>query len=464
MPETNEPSAPEPTPDVVAPPPVVEPQTRAVWAWFVLGAIFIFLISSELIPDPKPEKPASAAAPELVVKLKSALVFKDAAIGASKTTQKDPLGDLIKEAEEDADKNSEASQVSLAAGLEAKTPLSTKALDHLKRSSEPLDQTVYKIYSSDKLEEKWVRGVDSQFPENFLGRLIRAHALAKAGVTGARSAVVSATDQALYVLLGLGFVFGAFLGLIALFGGIIALGVARIKPVGYPCGPLTKLGGDRLALRMSVFFLLFLVIPSVVAILLHKRLVPGASLFIGEVLLLISLVIVQRTPFFGVADPVKKIIGDTRRWPMHILYGLTGFCANIPVVVILALGGQALFRNAPEPTHPLTDQLESGASPLSWFFLYLLAAVMAPILEEISFRGLLLPALGRFMKPVYSILLTGFLFGAIHPQGPVLWAALASVGAMSAVLAYFSGSLIPSMTMHFIHNSAIMFAQFVLFT
>jgi membrane protease YdiL (CAAX protease family) len=94
--------------------------------------------------------------------------------------------------------------------------------------------------------------------------------------------------------------------------------------------------------------------------------------------------------------------------------------------------------------------------------MYVLVSVMAPLIEETAFRGLLFPALSRYLSPAASILLSGFMFGAIHPQGPLLWAALGGIGAVAALLSYLTGSLIPSMVMHACQNFCVLTLSVVL--
>jgi membrane protease YdiL (CAAX protease family) len=48
------------------------------------------------------------------------------------------------------------------------------------------------------------------------------------------------------------------------------------------------------------------------------------------------------------------------------------------------------------------------------------------------------------------------LFAAIHPQGPILWAGLAAIGVMACFLTHMTGSLVPAMVMHSVHNASVL--------
>ena len=90
---------------------------------------------------------------------------------------------------------------------------------------------------------------------------------------------------------------------------------------------------------------------------------------------------------------------------------------------------------------------------------YLLAAfglTLAPLLEELFFRGLLYPVLRRATGLVSSVLLTGIAFAAIHStQLGYAWAPLLSilvVGIVFTVVRERRGSVAASFLMHCGYN------------
>ena len=78
--------------------------------------------------------------------------------------------------------------------------------------------------------------------------------------------------------------------------------------------------------------------------------------------------------------------------------------------------------------------------------------VVAPIIEELLFRGLLLRSLLRRMSPAWAIFVCGVGFGVAHvvldPGAYVALPALAAMGVISAVLAVRSGELSRSIFFH----------------
>lgn len=104
--------------------------------------------------------------------------------------------------------------------------------------------------------------------------------------------------------------------------------------------------------------------------------------------------------------------------------------------------------------HPIVGFLVEG----DWsarLMLFLLAAVYAPLVEEIFFRGALQGYLRSRWRFVGSALLTGVIFAALHPQG--LWGipALASISVALSLLREWRGSLIAPMVAHAMNNAVI---------
>ena len=80
----------------------------------------------------------------------------------------------------------------------------------------------------------------------------------------------------------------------------------------------------------------------------------------------------------------------------------------------------------------------------------LLIVVLAPICEEIVFRGYLFRALGTTMPMWATQLVTATLFGLVHGVGHAL-----PIGVLSLLFGYLRqryGSIWPSMLAHIVHN------------
>lgn len=98
----------------------------------------------------------------------------------------------------------------------------------------------------------------------------------------------------------------------------------------------------------------------------------------------------------------------------------------------------------------LVDQMDE-ASGVGLALLVVSAGVLAPVFEEILFRGLLLRSLLRRMPAAAAVLVSGTVFGVVHlidPSALPSLPALVGVGMISGVLAVRSGGLARSIAFH----------------
>lgn len=100
----------------------------------------------------------------------------------------------------------------------------------------------------------------------------------------------------------------------------------------------------------------------------------------------------------------------------------------------------------------LADYVEASASLNQTGLLMAIATVViAPIVEEVIFRGLILSRLRRAMPGWLAVLLSALIFGLCH--GQAVWMAYAFVlGVIFGFLALRSGSLWPSLAAHVLFN------------
>ncbi len=83
------------------------------------------------------------------------------------------------------------------------------------------------------------------------------------------------------------------------------------------------------------------------------------------------------------------------------------------------------------------------------------ASVLAPLFEETLFRGALYGVIRKRWNFVFSGLLSGFIFAAVHPQGILAIPALTAAGFAFALIREWRGTVIPSMVAHAVHNGIL---------
>ena len=130
--------------------------------------------------------------------------------------------------------------------------------------------------------------------------------------------------------------------------------------------------------------------------------------------------------------------------------------AHEAFVVAEMLGVGGLSEEAIEQTRKV---LKAWTLVPPWVLLLTLAATPA-IIEELCFRGFLLSAIGSALSPGRTILLTAFLFGLFHVlTGNALlierFVPSFLLGLVLGAIAYRTGSVIPGMVLHFVHNGLL---------
>lgn len=118
----------------------------------------------------------------------------------------------------------------------------------------------------------------------------------------------------------------------------------------------------------------------------------------------------------------------------------------------LSLLGSAL--HTPKVKSPFENL---GATPLSFVLLALMAVILAPIFEELFFRGFLQPLLSRTFGAIAGILITAALFGGLHaPEYSWAWQyafCVSLAGVVFGYLRYRTNSIIPCTVMHGCFNA-----------
>ena len=98
------------------------------------------------------------------------------------------------------------------------------------------------------------------------------------------------------------------------------------------------------------------------------------------------------------------------------------------------------------------DDLGGGVLPV--LALWVLAAVLTPLWEEVLFRGILFQALARRMPWFFAALLAAAVFAAIHIAPPAL-AYVFVLGLSCCLLLRFHGNLWAPIILHAVNNSVV---------
>jgi membrane protease YdiL (CAAX protease family) len=175
---------------------------------------------------------------------------------------------------------------------------------------------------------------------------------------------------------------------------------------------------------------------------------------------------------------IRSDIGWTRGRGLvrESFWGIVGYGMMLPILgvgvilvfVLLAVqayfatsAGSDPFASTSGGAHPIVLEIANGGWQVR-ILLVTLAAVAAPIVEETMFRGVLYRqlrtssnALGIALSIMLSILITSFLFAAIHPQGWVAVPALMAIAIGMNLMREWRGTLLPSMIVHGVSNGIV---------
>jgi len=147
--------------------------------------------------------------------------------------------------------------------------------------------------------------------------------------------------------------------------------------------------------------------------------------------------------------PLKTAVLDSvKGWLMVLpVVLLTGWLMNILV------GDQG-------GSNPLLELVLQSKSPIALFFLVITTVILAPLFEELIFRGALLPVLVREFGSTVGVVVSALAFALAHLSVGEL-APLFVLGVGLGLLRFSSGRLFPCVLMHSLWNG-ITFANLVL--
>jgi len=344
-------------------------------------------------------------------------------------------------------------------------------------------ERLYRNYKDDQLDAPSVSADERKFLIEKLGWTGRL-ALAPAGGPNPdeRDALLRSARQA--VLAQLVFVVSLLLlgavGLLGLILLIVLLATGTVRAHFRVAGRHGAIYAEAFAVWILLFLAMHYVMNYAVDHNLIPRQVPRFALNILpsvlEAVVALSWPVLRGIPWRQVRQDVGLTFGR-RAW-LEPLFGFIGYIITLPLLGLGALlvvltinvrhrmsgvAPQDNFAPSDLPAHPITEIL---ARPDMWIRvqIFLLACIMAPLVEEVLFRGLLFrhlrEATNRFLGRAGSFLLSAtvvsFVFAAIHPQGVLGVPALMALAFGFALLREWRGSLIPSIMAHGINNSIVL--------
>lgn len=223
---------------------------------------------------------------------------------------------------------------------------------------------------------------------------------------------------------------------------------APYPPAAFPV-PFTVLDGLGLVL-WSVFAQLFVAVPLELA---------GISLADGGVAFLLAAIVMQLFTFAGVLAWLRirgglswRLLGPVRptwgRVPIGLVVGIVGFLGVTLLILLVEAASGGI-----EPPEQLAMESALGSGP-AFVLGVVMAVVLAPVVEEVIFRGVLFQALRRRFGLIPGLVLSGAVFAVLHTEltEPLYLLALWLLGVWLAAAFHRTGTLLVPVIGHATFN------------
>ena len=138
------------------------------------------------------------------------------------------------------------------------------------------------------------------------------------------------------------------------------------------------------------------------------------------------------------------------KWTTAALWLLAGVALQLAILPFLQI---VVDVHGKAETQDVVEQFKQARGPALVLFAVIVVTV-APVAEELLFRGALLRALQRRMTPAWAVFVSALAFAAVHPLlSPSIGSVIAipglfALGLLSAALAIRTGNLSASILLH----------------
>lgn len=261
--------------------------------------------------------------------------------------------------------------------------------------------------------------------------------------------------------------------IVAGLGGVIWLGVVGYRALSGSLDeplPSRTVSGAALPWTFAAWFAGTTLLSVIGAVILGAVTSPSATpaLLLQMLIMLLPLTACVVPVVAGVPWSIARRemgLHAGAGWLREVGYGFVAYATAIPMLVV---GGVLAFLLAllmpgqlEQASHPIQKELFEGGFQ-ERVMLFIIAAVLAPVVEEIVFRGVLFMHLrelskrwGRWIAFGVSALASSLIFAAIHPQGVVFVPVLGALAVAFCLAREMRGSLLSCMVAHGINNALI---------
>lgn len=332
---------------------------------------------------------------------------------------------------------------------------------------------LYRAYAQGDFSQTEVTEEDRTLLHNEFGWLgeLALHPAGGSDVAG-RQALLDAARRTVLGVVGM-------IGVL-LVGGIVGLIILGVVLTRAMSGQLVSairppiVNGGLYAETFAAWLILFIGL-SVAAVLLpipdeHRLLAMGGASLLG--LGALAWPVARGVPWAQVRREVGWTAGDNPA--REFLLGFVCYLMGLPLMAIgvmltlllMRVQGAVTGGDVPAPTHPIAESLNKANLGV----ILLIASVIAPLVEETMFRGVLYRHIREAtwgwrtrVSIVVSATVVSFIFAVIHPQGILAVPALMALAYAFTLAREWRGTLLPCMVAHGTSNAIVLLVAFVLF-
>lgn len=437
------------------------PLARMPWVWVLFGVLFVFIIAGSLIGNDKMGVVVDDTKKTSDKMLDVQMCMKSATGDAPSDRRLKLFEQQIDELLPEAKTNARAQKLRVVLRIEDHDAPFRDDLKNLAKSPSKENQAFAKLFTDPKPKKDEALALLNQIDGNELSeRIAMVQVKESFGDKKIRSKTFDpAKTYGLALLLVVGFI-GLGIGMILWYVYFFQRQAGKMLPKGLAMANIDWPRADRLIFVALITIGSFFVASEGSTYLTHHG-TKVIDLFV-YVPIFVTLGICFSVPIFGWRITPKAIGISSERLGEKVGWAFGAFFANIPILLVFILLTLALSKILPGGGHPVSEELMNHPKPAELVKVFFLACIVAPIWEEIFFRGLLFPAFAKaFGKPLYGALLSSFIFASIHPQGLLGVPVLMGVALMLCMLSYQTKSLVGNMILHGLHNGATMVAALI---
>lgn len=166
---------------------------------------------------------------------------------------------------------------------------------------------------------------------------------------------------------------------------------------------------------------------------------------------------------------VKKFKGgiavlgvSLRSFLKNLKVGIISYVGFLPILTLIFAVVITVLQitGYEQPPSPVLEIFYEESRPALLMVMTILVAVIGPVAEELFFRGFAYPAVKKRFGIKIAITAVSVIFAMLH-MNVVAFFPIVALGILLAYLYEKTGSLIPSIAVHILHNSIILFLAYL---